>query len=166
MQGLWEGGFSRYIDAVPEEPRRGVCESLKGSIALTIDVLFWFLLFIGVRYMYIQLFLAYWLCKIHWDFWILVVDHHSHLHCGFIWPQILSFERSVSLSPGHQSSLVLPAKFFLEALFARDDNVTLSPLLLQWKADWGLRYRIYLFACTVLFSSWNDDDKKNFSPEL
>jgi len=63
--------------------------------------------------MYIQLFLVYWLCKIHWDFWILVIDHHSHLHCGFIWPQILNFERSVSLSPGHQSSLVPPCKISL-----------------------------------------------------
>ena len=95
------------------ENQYGVCESLKGSIALIIDVLFWILLLIGLRYMYIQLFLVYWLCKIHWDFWILVVDHHSHLHCGFIWPQILNFERSVSLSPGNQSSLVPPCKISL-----------------------------------------------------
>jgi hypothetical protein len=32
---------------------------------------------------------------------------------------------------GTKAVLFRPAKFFLEALFARADNVTLSPLLLQ-----------------------------------
>ena len=38
---------------------------------------------------------------------------------------------------GTKAVLFRPAKFLLEALFARDDNVTLSPLLLQWKGTEG-----------------------------
>ena len=41
--GPMRGGFSRYIGPGPGEPRRGVCESLKGPISLAIDVLFRFL---------------------------------------------------------------------------------------------------------------------------
>jgi hypothetical protein len=53
----------------------------------------------------------------------MVVYRHSHLQCnqeghyfitnGFIDPQILNFERSLSLSPGPQSSLVPPCKISL-----------------------------------------------------
>ena len=109
--------------------------------------------------MYIQQFLVYWLCKIEIsEFWLLIITH--------IYIVVLFDLKSPACPRGTKAVLFCLAKFLLEALFARDDNVTLSPLLLQWKGDWGLRYRIYLFACTVLFSSWNDDDKKNFSPEL
>jgi hypothetical protein len=40
------GGFSRCIGPVPGEPRRAL-EPLKGSIALAIDILFWFCHFGG-----------------------------------------------------------------------------------------------------------------------
>ena len=113
--GPMRGGFSRYIYPVP-----GTGRSNKGGLwiserlhSLNHKRFILIFTFIGVRYMYIQLFLVYWLCKIHWDLWILVVDNHSDLHCGFIWPQILNFERSVSLSPGNQNSLVPPCKISL-----------------------------------------------------
>jgi hypothetical protein len=41
IRGGGEGGFSRYIGPGPGEPST-TCESLKGSIALAIDILFWF----------------------------------------------------------------------------------------------------------------------------
>ena len=53
----------------------------------------------------------------------MVVYHPSHLHCnqegyqfitsGFIGPQILNFERSLSLYPGPNNSLVSPCKISL-----------------------------------------------------
>jgi hypothetical protein len=77
---------------------------------------------------YFQLFLAYLeklLCKIHLNFWIMVVDDHSHLHCnqeghnfitiGFIGSPIRHFERSLSLPPGPQGSLVPPCIISLGA---------------------------------------------------
>ena len=84
---------------------------------------------INIMWVYFQLFLLYlekWLCKIHLDFWIMVVYHHSHLQCnqeghhfitgGFIGPQILNFERSLSLSRGPKAVLFRLAIFLLEAL--------------------------------------------------
>ena len=53
----------------------------------------------------------------------MVGYHHSHLQCnqeghhfitnGFIGPQILNFERSLSLSPGPQRCFVPPCKISL-----------------------------------------------------
>jgi hypothetical protein len=40
-QGLWEGGFNRYIGPGPEEPRKDPWIS-EGPHSLAIDVLFWF----------------------------------------------------------------------------------------------------------------------------
>jgi hypothetical protein len=47
--------FNRFIGPGPGEPRRA-CESLKGSIALAIDVLF---LFFIIILLYLKLFLVY-----------------------------------------------------------------------------------------------------------
>jgi hypothetical protein len=45
-QGLWEGGSAATSVRGPEV-KEGTCESLKGDLALVIDVLFWFCL-IGI----------------------------------------------------------------------------------------------------------------------
>ena len=43
------------------------------------------------------------------------IKHSRKFNSGFIGPQILNFERSLSLSPGPQSSLVRLVKFLLVA---------------------------------------------------
>ena len=114
------GRFSLYIGLGPGDSRRGPWISEKNpKPSFYFD---FFILGIG----FFQLFLVYlekWLYKIHLDFGIIVVYHHSHLQCnqeghnfitsGFIGPQILNFDRSLSLSLGPQSSLVPPCKISL-----------------------------------------------------
>jgi hypothetical protein len=66
-QGLWEGGSTGTLVRGPGS-QEGACESLKGPIALDIDVLFCFVFFPwggGGLLVYLEL------CKIHLDFWIL-----------------------------------------------------------------------------------------------
>ena len=68
------GGFRRYI-------QDGASESLNGPMDLATD----FILIFSFYGEYFQIFLVYlekWVCKIHLDLWILVADHHSHLHCN------------------------------------------------------------------------------------
>ena len=84
------GGFSRYIGPGPET-QEGARESLKGPKALAIDVLFRCFPFFGVVFPTI--------CTLFRKI-ILVVYHHSHLHCNqeshhfitisFIGPQVLN----------------------------------------------------------------------------
>jgi len=47
------------------------------------------------------------------------IKHLWKFTSGFIGPEILGFERSLSLSPGHQSSFVRLVKFLLEILMRR-----------------------------------------------
>ena len=86
--------------------QKGVCESLKGSIALVTDVLFWFLFHsLG----YVQLFLD----MLSEHFAAQEIKHLWKFSSGFIEPQILNFERNLSLFSGPQSSLVPPCKIYL-----------------------------------------------------
>ena len=69
----------------------------------------------------------------------MVVYHHSHLQCnqeghnfltsGFIGPQSLNFERSLSPSSGPQNSLVVPCKISLWG--SAFDNLS-SKLMNSW----------------------------------
>jgi hypothetical protein len=100
----YERGVSWYIGSGPPESQEGACESLKGHIALTIDVLFWFLICIGI----FNYFLTY-LEKI--------ILKNSHLDFDEILPVDLksSILREVSVCPcGHKAVLFRLATFLLE----------------------------------------------------
>jgi hypothetical protein len=97
------------------ESQEGACESLKGPIALAIDVLFLFFYFLGVFSTIFSLFRKNNYVKFHktCEFWLLII---THTYSGFIGPQILNFERSLSLSWCPKAVLYCLAKFLLEAL--------------------------------------------------
>jgi hypothetical protein len=103
-------GFSRYIGL---GARRA-----NGPIVLVIDVLFWFFLFFVGIFNYLTDYVSSLLCIKYMlsgysaaqeikQFWKFI--------SGFIGPQFLNFEKCLGLSMGPQSSLVLLAKFLLEA---------------------------------------------------
>ena len=91
-------------------PMRGGCENLKASIALTIDVLFWFFLIFFV----IKLFLVYLEAKASAA---RELKHLWKFTSGFIEPPILNFEISLSLSPGPKAVLFLLAKYIFEVMY-------------------------------------------------
>ena len=100
------GGFSRYISPGPRDPRRDQWNSEVSQILSHERFIFIFSFFGG----YFQLFLVYLekqLCKIHLDFWIMVVYHHSHLqwrpsfhHKWFYWPSNSQFWEKFQPVPG------------------------------------------------------------------
>jgi hypothetical protein len=123
--GPMRRGFSQYIGPGPREPRRGFWISeWPHSLSHRRFILIFFNLF-----WYFQLFLVYLeksLCKIHLDIWWKFTS-------GFIGPQILNFERSPSLFPGPQRSLVSSCKISLGGRFPlilpRVKNVEQSDLI-------------------------------------
>jgi hypothetical protein len=77
------GGFSRYIGPGPGDPRRSPWIFEEPQSLSHRRLIFIFYFFGG----YFQLFL----CKIHLDFWIMVVYHHSHL-CNVTRKVIISLQ--------------------------------------------------------------------------
>ena len=113
----WERDGSVGTPVRAPEFQERASESLKGHIALATD----FILISSHFWGYFQLFLVYlekYLCKIHLDFWIMVVDHPSHLHCNqrghhyIIWHMFTIFQFKSSIL--READLFRLAKFILE----------------------------------------------------
>ena len=76
----------------------------------------------------------------------MVVYHHSLLQCnqegnhfitsGFICPQILNFERNLSLPPEPQSSLVPPCKMYVRSAggqpWVTDDDLLINSMKIRF----------------------------------
>ena len=73
MQGLWEGNLAGTSVRGPEN-QEGVCESLKGHIALAIGVLFWFLLLLEYIQLFFSLFSDVKFTETS-EFWLLIITH-------------------------------------------------------------------------------------------
>jgi len=114
-QGLSEGGggSSAGTSVRGPESREGACESLKGLSHRRFILIFSFFLVFATIFslfrkliMYNSLVTALYKLYVIWTFlWKFT--------SGFIGLQIFNFERSLSLSPGPQSSLVPPCKMSL-----------------------------------------------------
>ena len=150
-KGLW-GGFGRYIGPGPVKTRRGMqFESLKAPIALDIEwlrLILIFFLILGVfstTFSIVSLFRKIQLSKIHLDFWILVVDHHSHLHYNHDLKS--SILREVSACFRRPKTVLFRlAKFLLEALYIPNWTCNISDDIhpsVQCVGNCSLKYGMY-----------------------
>jgi hypothetical protein len=138
MQGLLERGLAGTSVWGPES-KKGACESLKGPIALAIDILFW-------------VYLEKYLCKLHLDFWILVVHHHSHLHCNR-GPQILNFERKSQCVPGAPKQFCSALQNFSSRPCLHDNDKLERKNKINFRTLYVTLYvYIYIYIYTVYFT--------------